>query len=181
MSAVLVICGKSNHLTDHNYHPSFLWASCVSVKEHLIHLEILTNLNLILGLSTDKISCVELIGDATRTPIVIDLIKQGFGKSELFRTLNSLECIGRGAALQSAMLSPLFSVSSFVVEEYNALPVSITYRFGQEEKTATRELFKKGSTFPLSKTVTFDNKLGEMDLLVHYTKDQSDILTGLPD
>jgi len=79
------------------------------------------------------------------------------------------------------MLSPLFSVSSFAVEEYNSLPVSITYRFGQEEKTATKELFKKGSMFPLSKTVTFDNKLGEMDLLVHYTKDQSEILTGLPD
>jgi hypothetical protein len=35
--------------------------------------------------------------------------------------------------------------------------------------------------FPLSKTVTFDNKLGEMDLLVHYTKDKAEILTGLPD
>jgi hypothetical protein len=79
------------------------------------------------------------------------------------------------------MLSPLFSVSSFMVEEYNSLPVSITYRFGQDGAPVTKELFKKGSMFPLSKTVTFDNKLGELDLLVHYTKDQSEILSGLPD
>lgn len=122
-----------------------------------------------------------MIGDATRTPIIIDVTKQVFNKTELLRTLNSLECIGRGAALQSAMLSPLFSVSSFVVEEYNALPVSITYRFGADGAPVTKELFKKGSMFPLSKAVTFDNKLGDMDLLVHYTKDQSEILTGLPD
>jgi hypothetical protein len=68
-----------------------------------------------------------------------------------------------------------------MVEEYNSLPVSITYRFGQDGAPVTKELFKKGSMFPLSKTVTFDNKLGELDLLVHYTKDQSEILSGLPD
>ncbi len=137
--------------------------------------------NLCLGLSTDDIHFVELVGDATRTPIVLELTKQAFNKKELFRTLNSLETIGRGAALQSAMLSPLFSVQSFIVEEYNALPVSITYRFGQEGTPVTKELFKKGSMFPLSKTVTFDNKLGDMDLLVHYSKDQAEILKGLPD
>lgn len=66
-----------------------------------------------------------MIGDATRTPIILDITKQCFNKSEVLRTLNSLETVARGAALQSAMLSPLFSVASFVVEEYNALPVSI--------------------------------------------------------
>lgn len=121
-----------------------------------------------------------MVGDATRTPIVLDITKQCFEKGELFRTLNSLETIGRGAALQSAMLSPLFSVSTFTVEEYNALPVSITYRFGQEGSPVTKELFKRGSMFPLTKTVTFDNKLGDMDLLIHYTAG-SDILKGLPD
>jgi hypothetical protein len=34
--------------------------------------------------------------------------------------------------------------------------------------------------FPLTKTVTFDNKLGDMDLLVHYSKG-AEILKGLPD
>lgn len=77
------------------------------------------------------------------------------------------------------MLSPLFSVSSFVVEEYNALPVSITYRFNDTGTAVTKELFPRGSMFPLTKTVTFDNKIGDMDLLVHYSP-SADILKGLP-
>jgi heat shock protein 4 len=121
-----------------------------------------------------------MVGDATRTPIVLELAKEAFQKNEVLRTLNSLETIGKGAALQSAMLSPLFSVSSFIVEEYNSLPVSITYRFGTEGSPVTKELFTRGSMFPLTKTVTFDNKLGDMDLLVHYSKG-ADILKGLPD
>jgi len=50
-----------------------------------------------------------------------------FGKDQVFRTLNSLECVARGASLQAAMLSPLFKVSDYEVQEYNSYPVSITY------------------------------------------------------
>lgn len=82
-----------------------------------------------LGLTTDEIDFVEMFGDATRTPIILELSKAVFNKTETFRTLNSLEAVAKGAALQSAMLSPLFSVASFAVEEYNALPVQITYSF----------------------------------------------------
>ena len=78
------------------------------------------------------------------------------------------------------MLSPLFSVSSFIVEEYNLLPVSMTYRFAADGAAVTKEIFPKGSMFPLTKTVTFDNKTGDMDLLVHYTKG-TEVLKGLPD
>lgn len=120
-----------------------------------------------------------MIGDATRTPIILDITKQIFNKTETLRTLNSLETVARGAALQSAMLSPLFSVSSFVVEEYNSLPVSITYRFADTGAAVTKEIFGRGSMFPLTKTVTFDNKTGDMDLLVHYSP-SADILSGLP-
>lgn len=63
------------------------------------------------GLNADQIHCVEMIGDATRTPIVLEITKQVFKKPDTMRTLNSQECIAKGAALQSAMLSPLFSVS----------------------------------------------------------------------
>lgn len=111
-----------------------------------------------------------MIGDASRTPIILEITKAAFNKTELFRTLNSIEALARGAALQSAMLSPLFSVSNFSVEEYNALPVNITYRFGAEGNPVTKTLFKRGSTFPLTQTVTFDNKLGDMDLLIHYAE-----------
>ena len=131
------------------------------------------------GLKADQIHSVEMIGDCTRTPIILDITKQLFNKTECLRTLNSLETVARGAALQSAMLSPLFSVASFVVEEYNALPVSIQYSFADDGAKNTKEIFNRGSMFPLQKTVTFDNKLGDMSLLIKYS-DNAQILKGLP-
>lgn len=43
------------------------------------------------------------------------------------RTLNSSECIARGCALMSAMMSPLFKVANYGVEEYNLHPIRINY------------------------------------------------------
>ena len=105
-------------------------------------------------------------------PSVQEKCKEVFGK-EVSRTLNSLECVARGCSLQAAMLSPLFKVSDYKVEEFNQHPVSISYSFfaqGEEQpKVSTKDLFPLGSSFPTTKTITFDNKKGGLDLLVHYT------------
>jgi len=81
------------------------------------------------------------------------------------------------------MLSPLFKVSDYGVEEYNTYPVSISYSFfppeGEQPKVVTKELFPVGSTFPSTKNITFDNKKGGMDLLIHYTQG-TPLLPGLP-
>lgn len=51
------------------------------------------------GLTPDKVNSVELLSDATRTPIIMETIKAAFQKDELARTLNSLEAVARGASL----------------------------------------------------------------------------------
>jgi len=126
------------------------------------------------GLNADDIDSIELIGDGTRTPIIQENIKQIFGKQELSRTLNALECIARGASLQAAILSPTYNVASFIVEDYNSLPLAITYQFTDKEesekKTKTMEIFALGSSFPVTKSLSFKNKLGNMDLLLHYAE-----------
>ena len=43
----------------------------------------------------------------------------------------------------------------------------------------TKELFKVGSSFPSTKTITFDNKQGNLDLIVHYS-DKAQLVEGLP-
>ncbi len=43
----------------------------------------------------------------------------------------------------------------------------------------TKDLFPLGSTFPSTKSITFDNKKGGMDLLVHYIPG-APIIAGLP-
>jgi len=81
------------------------------------------------GLVHQEIHNVELVGDCTRTPIVQAIIKQVFEKTELNRTLNSIECIARGAALNSAMMTPFFNVSEFKMDDYNHLPINVNYQF----------------------------------------------------
>lgn len=125
---------------------------------------------------------VELVGEATRIPIIQDKVKEVFGVDTVSRTLNSLECVARGCSLQSAMLSPLFKVADYEVQEYNLYPVSISYSFGPAgdgAKITTKELFPIGSTFPSTKSITFDNKKGGMNLLIHYSNG-TPILPGLP-
>jgi heat shock protein 4 len=138
---------------------------------------------IILGLKKEQIHSVEMVGEATRIPVVQQRCKEVFGVEHVSRTLNSLECVGRGASLQAAMLSPLFKVADYQVQEYNAIPISITYSFppaqGEEAKQITKELFNVGSNFPATKTITFDNKKGNMNLLIHYSE-SAQLLPGLP-
>ena len=50
---------------------------------------------------------VEVVGGSSRVPALLRIIKDFFGK-EPGRTLNAKECVSRGAALNCAMLSPIF-------------------------------------------------------------------------
>jgi len=69
-----------------------------------------------------------MFGDATRTPIILDVTKQLFWKKDTMRTLNSLDTLAKGASLQAAILNPQFKIE-FMIEEYNPLPVNLQYQF----------------------------------------------------
>ena len=125
------------------------------------------------------------MGDCTRTPIVEAIIKQCFDKPKLERTLNAVECIARGAALNSAMMTPFFNVSDFKMEDYNNLPVTINYQF-QDLETGEpkdpkeyRNFFQLGQRFPLVQQLKFDNKEGQLSLKIDYS-DEAQLLQGLP-
>ena len=57
--------------------------------------------------SPADIQSVEVVGGSSRVPALLRIIKDFFGK-EPGRTLNAKECVSRGAALNCAMLSPIF-------------------------------------------------------------------------
>lgn len=59
------------------------------------------------GLSLEQISSVEVVGGSSRVPMVVTRLMETL-KKDPSRTLNAKECVARGAALQSAMLSPTF-------------------------------------------------------------------------
>tara|TARA_B110000285_G_C15076310_1_gene590944 strand:- start:726 stop:1394 length:669 start_codon:yes stop_codon:yes gene_type:complete len=131
------------------------------------------------GLKQRDIDFVELVGEATRIPVCLEAIKDVFGKSELSRTLNSQDCIARGCALQAAMLSRNVQVQDFYIDEFNEIPLGVTYRFAGSDKSVTKELFCRGGTFPATQKLAFDGKFGGCSLLLHYMSSNL-ILPGLP-
>jgi len=119
-----------------------------------------------------------MVGEATRTPIVQEVCKEIFGVEQVSRTTNSLECVARGCSLQAAILSPTFKVAEFGIDDYNLNPVSLSYEFaGGQPKTS--DLFTVGSAFPLTKSITFDKKAGNLKMMLQY-QDGGHILEGLP-
>jgi hypothetical protein len=57
--------------------------------------------------------------------------------------------------------------------------MSISYKFKDSEKVVTKELFKVGTSFPSTKSVTFEKKSGNASLMVHYSEG-ADLMEGLP-
>lgn len=62
-------------------------------------------------MSADALSSVEVVGGSTRIPMLARLVEDVLKKAPS-RTLNAKECVSRGAALQCAMLSPVFKASA---------------------------------------------------------------------
>lgn len=77
------------------------------------------------------------------------------------------------------MLSPNFQVATFEIVEFNPHSICITYKFRNENKSTTKELFKIGDTFPSCKSILFENRIGGVDLLIHYN-DKVQLMRGLP-
>lgn len=129
-------------------------------------------------LDTKDIDCIELIGEATRTPAVIRLAEEIFQKDTSMRTLNSSECVARGCALMAAMILPTYSVSNFEINESNPFPVEVSWSVS-DGKIKTQTLFPTGNNFPSVKSLTFEGRSEPMDVGVSY-KEMDNILVGLP-
>lgn len=75
-------------------------------------------------------------------------------------------------------------MKKFDIEDYNPLPMSVTYTFADKpDNSKTMELMACGSSFPVTKSLSFKNKMGNMKLLLHYTETNDSpakLMKGLP-
>lgn len=121
------------------------------------------------GLTPADIKACELMGGASRMPVVISQLSGLFGK-EPSRTLNQEECIARGAAFMAAMLSPAFKVREFLLEDITPYPVAVSWgetgpngtRISAMEidnengtKTTQLDMFSRFESIPKTKIASF--------------------------
>jgi heat shock protein 4 len=137
------------------------------------------------GLSPSQIDFVEVVGGASRVPWVKRMCSEAFGGKELSTTMNADESVARGCALQAAMLSPLYKVREFKVEDSSPLGISIGWMgsaadseagpqedgdinmAGGEGEFKTAVVYPAGSAMNTLKMLTFYRK-GPFELKADY-------------
>ena len=113
------------------------------------------------GVSKDDIDAVEIVGGSTRIPIVKATLENFFGAGKLSTTLNLDEAVARGCALQCAILSPVFKVRDFSVQDYNSFPITLSW--DQAGKNEVMNAFPIGNVVPSTKMMTMVRKEEEGD------------------
>ncbi|KAL1188667.1 Heat shock 70 kDa protein 16 [Cardamine amara subsp. amara] len=105
------------------------------------------------GLNLDHIHSVELVGSGSRIPAISKMLSSLF-KRELGRTVNASECVARGCALQCAMLSPVFRVRDYEVQDSFPFSIGFSSDKGPINTPSNELLFPKGQVFPSVKVLT---------------------------
>lgn len=106
------------------------------------------------GLLVDRIHSVELVGSGSRIPSIAKILS-GFFKRDPSRSLNASECVARGCALQCAMLSPIFRVRDYEVQDSFPFSIGFSSEEGPISTLSNNILFRKGQPFPSIKILKF--------------------------
>ncbi|KAJ3155150.1 adenyl-nucleotide exchange factor sse1 [Geranomyces variabilis] len=125
----------------------------------------------IAGITAEEVDFVELVGGSTRIPSVKQTLSDIFTAEKLSTTLNQDEAVARGCALQCAMISPVFKVRDFAVQDWNGYPIELSWdakyapapKDGAAAETVM-EAFPVGNGIPSSKILTFYRSLKEEEL-----------------
>jgi heat shock 70kDa protein 4 len=120
-------------------------------------------------LTKDDIDIVEVIGGGSRVPALKDRIQQFFGKPLSF-TMNADEAVARGSAFSCAILSPVFRVRDFAVQDIVGYPIEFAWEKAPDipDEDTSLTVFNKGGVLPSTKILTFYRKQ-PFDLEARYT------------
>ena len=110
-------------------------------------------------LKKEDIDYIELVGGCTRVPSLKAAIQSFFGKPLSF-TLNADEAIARGCAFSCAILSPVFRVRDFSVQDIVNYPIEFTWEKSPDipDEDTSLTVFNKGNAMPSTKILTFYRK-----------------------
>jgi len=109
-------------------------------------------------LTSADLSSVEVVGGSSRIGFLKKKLLSILGVKTLSTTMNADESVSRGAALQSAILSPRFKVLPYEIIEYGQLPIKLAW---DEDKTEEQgmEVDADGADMPTNSVVMFGRGL----------------------
>lgn len=121
-------------------------------------------------LTKDDIDVIEVVGGGSRVPAIKDRIQAFFGKG-LSYTLNADEAAARGCAFSCAILSPVFRVRDFSVQDVIPYPIEFAWEKAADipDEDTSLVVFNKGGVQPSTKILTFYRKQA-FDLEARYVK-----------
>jgi heat shock protein 4 len=110
-------------------------------------------------LTKDDIDIVEVVGGGSRVPAIKERIQTFFSKPLSF-TLNQDEAIARGCAFSCAILSPVFKVRDFAVQDIISYPIEFAWEKDADipDEDTSLTVFNKGNVMPSTKILTFYRK-----------------------
>ncbi|KAK7415628.1 adenyl-nucleotide exchange factor sse1 [Neonectria punicea] len=121
-------------------------------------------------LTKDDIDIIEVVGGGSRIPALKERIQEFFGKPLSF-TLNADEALARGSAFSCAILSPVFRVRDFSVQDIISYPIEFAWEKAPDipDEDTSLTVFNKGNVMPSTKILTFYRKQ-PFDLEARYTQ-----------
>jgi len=129
-------------------------------------------------ITAKDLKSVEIVGGSSRIGSVKRTLAGILGldvsatNNGLSTTMNADEAVSRGAALQSAILSPRFKVLPYEIIEFQPFPVKVSWEGdanGEEGEDAQNSvtMFERGSNFPCVRRVTL-RRSGDFAVQVAY-------------
>ncbi|KZZ91190.1 Heat shock protein Hsp88 [Moelleriella libera RCEF 2490] len=122
------------------------------------------------NLTKDDIDVVEVVGGGSRVPALKERIQAFFGKPLSF-TMNADEAVARGCAFSCAILSPVFRVRDFAVQDIISYPIEFAWEKAADipDEDTSLTVFNKGNVLPSTKILTFYRKQ-PFDLEARYAR-----------
>jgi heat shock protein 4 len=110
-------------------------------------------------LTKEDIDTVEVIGGGSRVPALKERIQSFFGKPLSF-TMNADEAMARGCAFSCAILSPVFRVRDFAVQDICSYPIEFAWEKAPDipDEDTSLTVFNRGGVLPSTKILTFYRK-----------------------
>ncbi|QUC16712.1 uncharacterized protein UV8b_00953 [Ustilaginoidea virens] len=121
-------------------------------------------------LTKEDIDIIEIVGGGSRVPALKERIQAFFGKP-LSYTMNADEAVARGCAFSCAILSPVFRVRDFSVQDIISYPIEFAWEKAADipDEDTSLTVFNKGNVLPSTKILTFYRKQ-PFDLEARYAR-----------